>query len=49
MTSPEEITGTIKIAIQKIKTDPQLTLSIDLVIPTADGQRFTFMKGLIGM
>lgn len=41
---------TVKIAIQKIKTDPQLTNTRDLVIPTAQGgQEFQFMKGLIGM
>lgn len=40
---------TVKIAIQKIKTDLQSTHSRDSVIPTAEDQEYHFMKGLIGM
>lgn len=49
ITQIESILMTVKIAIQKIKTDLQSTHSRDLVIPTAEDQGFHFMKGLIGM
>lgn len=49
ITPIESTLMTVKIAIQKIKTDLQSTHSRDLVIPTAEDQEFHFKKGLIGM
>lgn len=40
---------TVKIAIQKIKTDPQSTHLRVLITPSAEDQEFDFMKGRIGM